>query len=152
MYRRYAPLIGLALCGMLAGCSNSASIFVQARGTHLLSNGTIEADATFPIDQPGTYHYELTFARMPDQPGAQPQVCLPIGDFQLIDENGNVTPVTPPRSATDEVSGSIYLTAGAWTGVTAGSTTVGGVYGPINPPGTYWGLACPWSLTLTPSN
>jgi hypothetical protein len=145
-------VLGLAIGGVLAGCGSGTSLFVQARSTHLLSSGTIEADATFPIVRPGEYHYKLTFARLPDQPGAQPQVCLPIGDFQLIDKNGNVTPVTPPRSAADEVSGAIYLTAGTWTGVTEGSTTVGGVYGPLNPPGTYWGLACPWSLTLTPSN
>jgi hypothetical protein len=152
MYRSVVVAMSLAICGVLAGCTSSTTIFVQARSTHLLSSGTIEANATFPIARPGTYHYKLTFARAPIQAGAQPQVCLPIGDFELIDKNGDVTPVVPPRSAADVASGSIYLTAGTWTGVTEGSTTVGGVYGPLNPPGTYWGLACPWALTLTPSN
>ena len=69
----------------------------------------------------------------------------------MIDDRGNVTPVNPPSNATDGVSGSIYLTVGTWTGMTEGDFEVGGVYGPPNPPGTYWGLACPWSLTLTPS-
>src|ERR1700722_13323023 len=106
MYRRFAVLMGLALCGVLAGCSNSASIFVQASGTHW-SGGTIEANAKFLIGRTATYQYALTFARVPPQPGAQPQGCLPVEDFQLIDEHGGVSQVTPPRNTTGEVSGSI---------------------------------------------
>jgi len=151
MYRRFAVLMGLALCGVLAGCSNRASIFVRASGTHW-SGGTIEADAKFLIGRPGTYHYELTFARMPPQPGSQPQVCTTSSYFQLVDEHGRETRLNPPSNATDEVAGSIDLAAGRWTGVSEGSIEVGGVFGSPNSPGTFDGLACPWSLTLTPSN
>jgi hypothetical protein len=73
-------------------------------------------------------------------------------DFQLIDEHGGVSQVTPPRNTTGEVSGSIYLIAGTWTGVSEGSIEVGGAFGAPIPSGTSYGLACPWSLTLTPSN
>lgn len=151
MHSRLAALMGLALGGVLAGCSNSTSIFVQASGTHW-SGGTIEADAKFLIGRPGTYHYQLTFARMSPRPGSQPQVCTTSSYFQLVDEHGGVTRLNPPSNATDDVAGSIDLAAGTWTGVSAGSIEVGGVFGPPNSPGTFDGLACPWSLTLTPSN
>jgi hypothetical protein len=143
--------MGLALCGVLAGCSSSTTITVQA-GTRSF-NGTTEAAAKFPISRSGWYHYELTFARVPPQAGAQLQVCLPTTSFQLIDEKGGATLVTAPSNATGEVSGSIHLIAGTWTGMSEGSIDVGGPgLGPPNPPGTFSALACPWSLTLTTAN
>jgi hypothetical protein len=150
MYRRFFALMTLTIGGVLAGCDNSASIFVQAGGTHW-SGGTLDAAAKFLIAVPGTYDYELTFARMPPQPGSPSQVCTTSSYFQLIDEDGGISQVSPPSNATDDVAGSIDLTGGMWTGISEGSIEVGGVFGGPNSPGTFDGLACPWSLTLTPS-
>jgi hypothetical protein len=88
---------------------------------------------------------------VPPEPGAHAQVCLPVENFQLIDEHGGVSEVSSPRDASGEVSGSIDLTAGTWTGMSEGSIEVGGLFGAPIPPGTSYGLACPWSLTLTPA-
>ena len=109
--------------------------------------------ARFQINQQDTYHYDLTFARVPSRPGAQPQICLPVEDFDLIDGSGGTYGLTPPRNATGEVSGSFYFTTGTWTGSSrAPGLSVGGVFLTPNPPGTFYGGACPWSLTLTPSS
>jgi hypothetical protein len=149
MYCRFVVLTSFALGGVLAGCSSSTTITVQA-GTRPSMETSIQTK--FRIGPQGTYHYELTFARIPPQPGAQPEVCLPITDFDLIDEGGGTYGLTPPRDATGEVSGSFYFTAGTWTGSSrAPGLSVGGVFLTPNPPGTFYGGACPWSLTLTPS-
>jgi hypothetical protein len=137
----------------MAGCNSSASIFVQADGTHW-SGGTILANAKFLIGRTAIYNYELTYASVPPQPGAQPQVCFPLGSFELVDRSGRVELEIPsPKNKEGEASGSFYFTTGMWTGVSEGSIEVaGGGLGPSPPTGTSWALACPWSLTLTPSN
>src|ERR1700733_9572303 len=102
MNRRFALLSSVALGGMLSGCSSSGTITVKA-GTRPSMERSIEA--SFRIGPQGTYHYELTFARIPPTAGAQPQVCLPVTDFDLVDEAGDTHALTPPRNATGAVSG-----------------------------------------------
>ena len=149
MYRRLAVVMVLALCGVLAGCSSSSSIYVHA-GKDLFI-GPIES--TFRISHPGTYHYELAFARVPPEAGARPQICLPRSDFDLMHDRDNVETLPAPSTKTGEVSGSLFLTAGMWTGVYGyWLSSSYALVGPPNPPGTFAAISCPWSLTLTPSN
>jgi hypothetical protein len=151
MYRSVVVLMGLAVSVMLAGCSSSTSITVQA-GTNPSMTKNIQA--TFQIGTEGRYHYELTFARMPPQPGAQPQTCLPVTLFDFVDSSGGLEDgIDPPVNQTGAVSGSFYFTTGTWTGRSrAPGISFGGALAGANPPGTFYGGACPWSLTLTPSN
>lgn len=149
MYRRVVVWMTLAACGVLAECGSSTSIAVKATGSFV---GLIQAK--FQIVQPGTYHYELTYARVPPQAGAQPQTCLPLAGFELFDKWGGLEDrIATPSSASGQVTGSFFFTAGTWTGSDgiAGSPSIPAV-GPPSPPGTFAALACPWSLTLTPSN
>jgi hypothetical protein len=149
MYRRFFVLMSLALCGVLAGCSSGTTISVNATGSFISL-----IQAKFQIVQPGTYHYELTYARVPSQPGAQPQTCLPIAGFELFDKWGGFQDaIATPTNASGQATGSFFFTAGTWTGSDgiAGSPSIPDL-GPPSPPGTFEALACPWSLTLTPSN
>jgi hypothetical protein len=149
MYRRFFVLMGLALAGVLAGCSASSTISVNATGSFISL-----IQAKFQIAHSGTYEYELTYAHLPSQPGAQPQTCLPVGDFELHDEWGDPQDeIATPTNASGQTKGSLLLTAGTWTGSDgiAGDPSIPD-FGPPNPPGAFYALSCPWSLTLTPSN
>ena len=127
----------------------SSTISVHA-GKNLFI-GPIET--TFRISQPGTYHYELAFARVPPEPGAPPQICLPRSDFDLKDDQGNVDTLPAPSSTTGEVSGSLSFTAGMWTGVNGyWASSSMALVGPPNPPGTFAAISCPWTLTLDASS
>jgi hypothetical protein len=150
MYRRVIVLMGLALSGVLAGCTSSTTttISVHATGSFI---GLIQAK--FRIVHPGTYDYHLTFAHLPPEPGAKPQTCLPYADFELFDEYGGIEDQIA-ANATGQATGSFYFySAGTWTGSDgiAGSPSIPNL-GPPSPTGTFEALACPWSLTLTPSN
>jgi hypothetical protein len=149
MHRRLVVLMSLALCGMLAGCSSSTSISVKATGSFV---GLIQAK--FQIVQPGTYNYELAYAHVPSQPGARPQTCLPFAGFELFDKWGGLEDeIATPSNASGRATGSIFLSAGIWTGSDgiAGSPSIPNL-GPPPPAGTFEALSCPWSLTLTPSS
>jgi hypothetical protein len=149
MYRRLIVLMGLALSGVLAGCSSSTTISVHATGSFV---GLIQAK--FQIVHPGTYDYDLTYAHLPPQPGARPQTCLPWASFELFDEYGGVEDqIATATNASGQTKGSFYFSAGTWTGSDgiAGSPSIPNL-GPPLPPGTFEALACPWSFTLTPSN
>ena len=149
MYRRFVVLMALTPCGVLAGCSAGTTISVSATGSFI---SVIQAK--FQIVQTGTYHYALTYAHVPSQPGAQPQTCLPFAGFELIHGWEGVEDEIPtPTNASGQATGSIFLAAGTWTGSDgiAGDPSLPGV-GPPTPPGTFEALACPWSLALTPSN
>jgi hypothetical protein len=150
MYRRFAVLMGLALSGVLAGCSSSSTISVTATGSFISL-----IQAKFQIVHPGTYDYDLTYAHLPPQPGAKPQTCLPWAGFELFDEYGGLEDqIATPTNATGRTTGSFdFFSAGTWTGSDgiAGSPSIPNL-GPPSPPGTFEALSCPWSLTLTPSN
>jgi hypothetical protein len=115
---------------------------------------TKNIQAGFQISARGRYHYRITFALTPPQPGAQPQRCLPLTLFDFVDPSGDLyDQIAAPTSQTGEVSGSFYFTTGRWTGLSrAPGISVGGIGMGATPPGTFYGGACPWSLTLTPSH
>jgi disulfide bond formation protein DsbB len=149
MYRRFAVLMSLALCGVLAGCSSSTTISVSATGSFISL-----IQAKFQIAHSGNYDYELTYGHLPSQPGAQPQTCLPVAGFEFHDEWGVLqSDIATPTNASGQTKGSLFFTAGTWTGSDgmAGDPSIPNV-GPPSPPGTFEALSCPWSLTLTPSN
>ena len=99
------------------------------------------------IDQAGTYQYDLAYAHVAQYPGAQPQVCLPQTHFQLTSDSGTVNVLRPA------VTGLVKLTAGTWTASSGfDATALEIVIWPNPPGGAFWSAACPWSLTLTPSN
>jgi hypothetical protein len=167
MYRRFVVLTGLALCGVLAGCSSSPSapkhapapgvgapITVHA-GT--LASGTGLIEATFSIKRAGTYGYELTSAHVPPQAGAQPQRCLSLGGFRLTNKGGTVS-IPEYVSFTSGIgTGSVRLSAGTWTGSDGFLSSAQALQGlTISPPppsiGSFWSGACPWSLTLAPTS
>lgn len=165
MYRRFVALMGLVLCGVLAGCSSSPSAAKHApnpgpsapikvhAGT--LASGTGLIKATFSIQRGGTYGYELASAHVPRQPGAQPQRCLSLGGFRLTNSSGTVS-IPEYVSFTSSIgAGSVRLTAGTWTGSSGFLSTAQALQGlTISPPpppiGSFWAGGCPWSLTLTP--
>jgi hypothetical protein len=163
MYRRVAFLSGLALCGVLAGCSSNPSISKPASSLDVAQPITVHAgtqgswttpiEAVVQIAWTGTYRYDLAFARVPPKPGAQPQVCIPLTGFRLVSKQGTVRYVQPAFTSTGEVSGSVDLSAGTWTGSSgrASSPVANSISPPAPPVGTFWALGCPWSLTLTPS-
>ena len=165
MHRKFAYLSGLALCGVLVGCSSSPSVPKHAPGpgpalpitVHAgrLASWTNPIAATFPIKRAGTYRYDLSYAHVPPQPGAQPQVCLSLVDFRLIDEGGTASVLKPVFDASGATTGTVQLSAGTWTGSSGASPSLEQEQGPSSPPpppmGTFWSAACPWSLTLTPS-
>jgi hypothetical protein len=142
--------MGLGLGGVLAGCSSSPVVSKHAPGpgpavaitVHAgtpASSGLIEAPVQ--IDRAGTYQYKLAYPHVPSQLGAQPEACEPTGGFRLTSGSGAVNSLGS--------TGSVKLTAGTWT---AGSGFDGVYVIPPPPPaGTFWSVACPWSLTLTPS-
>ena len=53
-----------------------------------------------------------------------------------------------PSSTTGKVSGSLFFTAGTWTGVNGYSASSSMVWLGVQPPGTFAAVSCPWSLTL----
>ena len=164
MHRRFAFLSGLALCGVLAGCASSPGVASLHAARTALKPITIHAgtqasptnaiEAVVSIGQSGTYLYDLAFGRVPPAPGEQPQVCHPLAGFRLISEQGGVKYINPSVTSPGEVTGSIVLSAGQWTGSSGnGSSATGLAISPPPPPvGTFWSWGCPWTLTLTPSN
>src|SRR5579862_5515910 len=134
MYRRSAALIGVALCAVLVGCNSSTTTTVRA-APHTVKGWPI-AEANFPIVRQGWYRYTVAFARMPPRPGAQSQTCL--APFELLDGYGGPTTVMPPDTVSGTASGSVYLIAGTYTGISQVPPAVGGPYGPPNPPGTFY--------------
>jgi len=164
MHCRFAFLIGLALCGVLAGCTSSPGVgsLHPARtavkpitihaGTQASPTNAIEVVVSIP--QSGTYLYDLAFGRVAPAPGEQAQVCLPLSGFRLISEQGGVKYINPAFTSAGEVTGSILLSAGKWTGSSGNGSSVAGLaISPPPPPiGTFWSWGCPWTLTLTPSN
>jgi hypothetical protein len=165
MYRHFVVLLGLALCGVLAGCSSSPSVPKHAPtpgvGSSItvhagsLASGTGLIEATFSIKRAGTYGYELASAHVPPQPGAQPQRCLALGGFRLTSNSGTVS-IPEYVSFTSGIgTGSVRLTVGRWTGSSGFLNSAQALQGlTISPPppsiGSFWSGACPWSLTLTP--
>jgi hypothetical protein len=164
MNRRFVVLMGLALCGVLAGCSSSPvvpkhppspvvskhapgpgpALPITVRAGTVASSSLIEAPVL--IDQAGTYQYDLAYAHVPRQPGMQPQACLPLAGFRLTSDSGTV------RFLKAAVTGSVELTAGRWT-ASSGFDTIEQLEAIIPPypgPDSFWSGACPWSLTLTP--
>src|ERR1039458_8915448 len=102
MYRRFAVFLSLSLCGLLAGCSSSPSAPEPANGSSPITvrAGTLESckspiAAAVPSGRAGTFRYLLAYAHVPPQPGAQPQVCLPLTVFRLVNGNGNVRLLQP---------------------------------------------------------
>jgi hypothetical protein len=133
---------------VLAGCGSGSTISVNATGSFI---GLIQAK--FQILHAGTYRYTLTYARLPSEPGAKLQTCLPFAGFELFDKWGGLEDeIATPMNASGEATGSFFFSAGTWTGSDgiAGSPSIPNL-GPPSPPGTFESLACPWSLTLTPS-
>ena len=162
MHRRFVVGMGLAFCGVLAGCSSSQVISkptpspvvsrhapspepalpITVHAGTLASSTLIEAAVL--IEQAGPYQYDLAYAHMPSPLSAQPEACVPLGGFRLTSGSGTV------NFLKSGVTGSVELTAGTWT---ASSGFDGeSVIPPPPPPGTFWSVACPWSLTLTLSN
>lgn len=157
MYGRVVALMGLALCGVLVGCSSSPSIPKHEPGpgpappitvhAGTLASWTSLIEAAVPIKRAGTYRYYLAYADVPPQPGAQPQACLPEGGFRLTSDSGTTSFLKPAAT------GSVELTAGRWT-ASSGYLGLGKLTVIVPPPpaGAFWSGACPWSLTLTPAS
>jgi hypothetical protein len=151
MYRRFIVVIGLALCGVLAGCTTSsgghaAAIYVMTAPS--------KWTAEFTITQAGTYSYNLTFAPH----------CVPILGFAFISPERVESVVrgpdlysvpTQPIPAHD--TGSVRLSKGKSTGISGNGDPTGSQISPPIPSarlpiGGYWAAGCSWSLTLTPSS
>jgi hypothetical protein len=167
MYRRFVVVIGLALCGVLAGCSSSPSVPKHAPGpgpagpitvqAGTLASGTGLIKATFSIERAGMYGYVLTSSHVPPQPGAPPERCLSLGGFRLTNSSGTVSIPESVSFSSSIGTGSVRLSVGTWTGsdgfLSSAQALTGLTISPPPPPiGSFWAGACPWSLTLTPSS
>jgi hypothetical protein len=151
MYRRFVVVIGLALCGVLAGCTTgSAGHSATIRVMTAPSKWTAE----FTVAHAGTYAYELTYAPH----------CVPIPGFSLIGPGGVKSFVRgpdlyaePARLIPAHETGSVRLKAGKWKGVSGNGDPTGSQISPPVPSarlpvGGYWAAGCSWSLTLAPSH
>jgi hypothetical protein len=112
--------------------------------------------ATFSIERAGAYEYLLSNAQVPPQAGAQPQRCQSLGGFRLTNSSGTVRIPEYVSFSTSIGTGTVRLSAGTWTGSDGydglGPTPIPSISPPAPPIGSFWAGACPWSLTLTPSN
>jgi hypothetical protein len=162
MYRRVVVSMVLALSGALPGCSSSPVVVKHTPSPGRAPTVTVHAgtlaswtsviEAPVLIGQAGTYEYDLVYAHLQPQPGAQQQVCLPETGFRLT-KGGTVSFLMPALTVSGAVTGSVRLTAGTWTASSGllGLEQLQGVLVPPAPLGTFWSGACPWSLSLTPS-
>jgi hypothetical protein len=106
------PLM-VAVAVVAAGCGTAA-----VNGSSTTNGGVV------PVAQSGTYAYKVTIP-----PPSQPQLPTDCNGVHLVLTNDSGTIESLGKS------GSLYFTAGNWTGSLDGTN----------------GLGCEWKVTLTPS-